>query len=546
MICGSEPGKNWSAGFRRRHQSVLDCRYLDTLDLERHKAESEHSFRHYFTILKRKMDQYGIEPRNCYNMDEKGFLLGHLQKAQRIFPKALMKQQKLLGAGQDGSREWITLIATICADGSSLPPALIYKAVSGDLQDTWLQDYDENEHPCWFASSPNGWTSDELGLSWLQSLFDAQTVDKAKRDWRLLILDGHGSHCTLRFLDWCRSNKILVAIFPPHSTHRLQPLDVSVFGPLATYYSQQLDHHTRLSQGLTALTKRDFFRNFYSAYDRAFAEDNIKSGWQKTGLEPFNPEQVLKIFKKGVAGDEDVVTDQATSDRHSSCCLDSPSAMRTIRRIVSEEVALGNAQSQRLVDKLGNACLTFATELILVRERERGFIETIDSQQKKKKKKRGRPFTENLRAEEDLGALFFSPSKINQAKALQAAKDEAKELESQNKLVRARERATRKAEKEAEVRQRREDRAARAAAKKAEDALQKALRQQQKEAKAAQKRLETESMSSDSRSRKRREIQKEPEKHRVDTVGPEPQVTPKHAMSRSGQIIKKRAYLDDI
>ena len=100
-------------------------------------------------------------------MDEKGFLIGHLQKTRRIFSKFLMKQQKFLGASQDGYREWITLVATICADGNSLLPALIYKAVSGDLQDTWLQDYDPDEHPCWFVSSPNGWTSDEPGLSWL-------------------------------------------------------------------------------------------------------------------------------------------------------------------------------------------------------------------------------------------------------------------------------------------------------------------------------------------------------------------------------------------
>jgi hypothetical protein len=122
--------------------------------------------------LKEKINQYNIKPHNCYNIDEKGFLIGQLQKVKRIFLKALIRTHKLLGTGQDGARHWITLIATICADGSSLPPALIYKAVSGDLQDTWLQDYEPEEHPYWFASSPNGWTSDELGLSWLQSLFD--------------------------------------------------------------------------------------------------------------------------------------------------------------------------------------------------------------------------------------------------------------------------------------------------------------------------------------------------------------------------------------
>jgi hypothetical protein len=247
-------------------------------------------------IARQKMDQYSIQPQNCYNMDEKGFLIGHLQKVKRVFPKALMQQQRLLGTGQDGSREWITLIATICADGSLLPPALIYKAVSGDLQDSWLQNYDPQEHPCWFASSTNGRTSDDLGLSWLQSLFHEQTVNKAGRDRRLLILDGHGSHCTLSFLEWCRSNRILVAVFPPHSTHRLQPLDVSLFGPLATYYSQSLDAHSRLSQGLASVTKRDFFKNFYLAFDSVFTEANIRSGWIKTGIEPFNPNQVLKIF----------------------------------------------------------------------------------------------------------------------------------------------------------------------------------------------------------------------------------------------------------
>jgi len=38
-------------------------------------------------------------------MDEKGFLIGYLQKVRRIFPRALMEKQKLLGTSQDGSRE---------------------------------------------------------------------------------------------------------------------------------------------------------------------------------------------------------------------------------------------------------------------------------------------------------------------------------------------------------------------------------------------------------------------------------------------------------
>jgi hypothetical protein len=93
----------------------------------------------------------------------------------------------------------------------------------------------------WVMTSTKERTEDEISQIFaktgLQSLFDPQISDKAKRDWRLLILDGHGSHYTLDFLEWCHKRRILVAIYPPHSTHRLQPLDVSLFRPLATYYS---------------------------------------------------------------------------------------------------------------------------------------------------------------------------------------------------------------------------------------------------------------------------------------------------------------------
>jgi hypothetical protein len=114
-----------SAGaFVTRH--ALQPKFLSTIDLERHKADSEHSYRQYFTVLKEKIVKYNIQPHNCYNMDEKGFLIGHLQKVQRIVPEALIRTQKLSGTAQDGARHWITLTAAICADGCSLPPAYVH------------------------------------------------------------------------------------------------------------------------------------------------------------------------------------------------------------------------------------------------------------------------------------------------------------------------------------------------------------------------------------------------------------------------------------
>lgn len=44
VLCGSEPGKNWSAGFKARQKDVLDSRYLKATDLSRHKADSRTSY----------------------------------------------------------------------------------------------------------------------------------------------------------------------------------------------------------------------------------------------------------------------------------------------------------------------------------------------------------------------------------------------------------------------------------------------------------------------------------------------------------------------
>ena len=41
---------------------------------------------------------------------------------------------------EDGSREFINLLACISANGTTLPLSLIYKGESGSLQDTWLKD----------------------------------------------------------------------------------------------------------------------------------------------------------------------------------------------------------------------------------------------------------------------------------------------------------------------------------------------------------------------------------------------------------------------
>jgi hypothetical protein len=61
--------------------------------------------------------------------------------------------------------------------------------------------------------------------------FDRSTKAKARSIYGVPILDGHESHLTKAFIEYCDQNRILLIIYPPHSTHTLHPLDVVVFKP---------------------------------------------------------------------------------------------------------------------------------------------------------------------------------------------------------------------------------------------------------------------------------------------------------------------------
>ncbi len=173
----------WVDQFIKRNSTELISRWATGIDSNRHKADSGAKYRLYFQLLQQKVSQYDIEPRNTYNMDEKGFLLGITSRLKRVFSRQMFKSKKVRQAIQDGNREWISLLACICADGSALDPALIYQATSGSVQSSWVEEINPKNHSAFITSSPSGWTNNDIGLAWLKQVFDRCTKAKAQRSY---------------------------------------------------------------------------------------------------------------------------------------------------------------------------------------------------------------------------------------------------------------------------------------------------------------------------------------------------------------------------
>ena len=153
-----------------------------------------------------------------YNWDKKGFLAGFGHAVKRIMTKLAYDTGLVRAAKQDGSCEFISLLATICADGTHLSPALIYQGISNDLQDSWVEDL-VSQDEAFFAVSKNGWSNNEYGLNYLKYVFDPYTKAKTGRAHRLLIVDGHANHVNWEFLETCDRLRIIVCILSPHTTH---------------------------------------------------------------------------------------------------------------------------------------------------------------------------------------------------------------------------------------------------------------------------------------------------------------------------------------
>jgi hypothetical protein len=103
----------------------------------------------------------------------------------------------------------------------------------------------------------------------------------------LLIYDGHGSHTTLDWVTLARSNSIILFCLPPHTTHRLQPLDVGCFGPLQIAWFNRCDEI--LDETGEGMEMKDVVKEYFAARKKAFKNENILKAWKNSGLRPLNP-----------------------------------------------------------------------------------------------------------------------------------------------------------------------------------------------------------------------------------------------------------------
>lgn len=252
-------------------------------DYQRAKQEDPEVIQEHFRLLKNVVNKHGIQNDDIYNMDEIGFQKGDIGSAKVVTACDGTKYHI-----QPGDRDWVTVIECINSAKRRIPAMVIYKGKV--FQNIWF-DADSGVPKDWtVAISETGWTNNQLGLIWLKDVFEPNTRNTTGAK-RLLIMDGHSSHCTEPFERYAREHNIILLWLPSHSSHILQPLDVVVFSSVKRRFRDGVQDLIR--NGQNHVTNDDFLRIYAKLQPAALSNNNIESAFRATGILPFNPEEVL-------------------------------------------------------------------------------------------------------------------------------------------------------------------------------------------------------------------------------------------------------------
>ncbi|KAK4325093.1 hypothetical protein Pmani_004249 [Petrolisthes manimaculis] len=265
---------DWYYSFMERHPDLV-LKAPEGMSIARIVAFNKVNVETFFKAYTLALEKYQFTPDRIFNLDESS--LSTVMKPCKV----VCARGKPVATQVTRERgETMTFVGIISAAGQAVPPVFIIPRAR------WNPTFMRNTS---FGSKgilhPSGWMNGDCFVQTLQHLHERSGSSDENKI--LLIMDNAECHMNINVVEFAIRHGIVIVTLPPHTTDKLQPLDVSVFGPFKTFLRALLNDHALMhpNEHITVHQLPEFACD---AWTKAANPVNILSGYRATGIWPVN------------------------------------------------------------------------------------------------------------------------------------------------------------------------------------------------------------------------------------------------------------------
>jgi hypothetical protein len=212
----------------------------------------------------------GYEPCDIFNADESGFFF-------RAIPNKSMVQKGDDRAGVKTSKDRVTVLFAVSAEGEKLKPLIIGKSAKPRC----FQGQDVNSLGVDYFHNKRAWMTSTIFTQWANKINNKMRIQKRKI---LVFVDNCTAHPALSL------SNVQFKFLPPNTTSKLQPCDAGVIQTVKLHYRKQLLRHLLFEMEEDKSATGPELAKQISLLDAVL--------WVKKAWRSLKPETIQKCFLK--------------------------------------------------------------------------------------------------------------------------------------------------------------------------------------------------------------------------------------------------------
>ncbi|XP_032790742.2 uncharacterized protein LOC116927786 [Daphnia magna] len=274
-IKNERASEDWCSGFIKRNKTI-SVRKPEPTSQARAAGFNKPVVMKFFDNLGMLMTKHQFKAHELWNCDETNDPT--VNPPPKIIATKGTKQVQQTVSAERGVN--VTMLAFINAGGGWVPPVFVFpwKKVAPTM-------FQNGPLGCIGLPHESGWMTGQNFFKSLQHFHSFVKCSKEKPI--LLIMDNHSSHLDFQAVTFAKENGIVMLTLPPHCSHVLQPLDVTLFGPFKKAIGSTQNDWINKNPGGRISIKEIAQLSRYP-FESSFTPQKIIKGFEITGIYPYN------------------------------------------------------------------------------------------------------------------------------------------------------------------------------------------------------------------------------------------------------------------